>query len=135
MASEGPSADESHKAMSEESDCHAKMVEALKLLREDDAEGAVTLVRECAEVNDPRGLWALGLCFEHGVGVDEDREHAAQLYRESASQNSQLGSRLEKKLRKNGGRSQSLELNGERRDEMRCSFDVHITASDEWHRN
>ena len=112
MASEGH--DEGEKTLSASSDCHAKMAEALRLLQEDNPEGAVALVRQCAEEHDARGLWALGLCFEYGIGVDKDMEHAMQLYSESARQKNHVGSRFEKELRKNGGESQSLEMNGEK---------------------
>mgnify|MGYP002508241859 CR=1 FL=1 len=47
---------------------------------------ALELYRAAYDQHYPDGACTLGLCYESGVGVEEDKVRAVELYREAADQ-------------------------------------------------
>ena len=48
-----------------------------------DVDYAVTLLIERVKDKDTEAMWMLGLCYEFGMGCDQDIEEAQRLYEES----------------------------------------------------
>ena len=46
-----------------------------------DAEGAVALLEERVEDSDNQAMWMLGVCYEYGIGIEQNAERAEWLYR------------------------------------------------------
>ena len=63
-----------------------------------DEKGAVVLLEERVENKDVEAMWMLGLCYEYGMGCEQDIERAESLYDESSKGESVIG----KFLAKNG---------------------------------
>ena len=56
-----------------------------------DEEGAVALLEERVKDKDIEAMWMLGLCYEYGMGVEQDLERAEELYKESGDGESEIG--------------------------------------------
>ena len=56
-----------------------------------DKEGAVVLLEECAKDGDNEAKWMLGLCYEYGMGIEQDIERAALLYQQSSEGGNVVG--------------------------------------------
>ena len=56
-----------------------------------DKEGAVALLEERVKDKDVEAMWMLGLCYEYGMGVEQDLERAEELYEESSDGKSVIG--------------------------------------------
>ena len=56
-----------------------------------DEEGAIALLTERVKDDDPEAMWMLGICYEYGIGVDQDIERAEMLYRESKKSGNKIG--------------------------------------------
>ena len=56
-----------------------------------DEEGAVALLEERVKDKDVEAIWMLGLCYEYGMGCEQDIERAETLYGESRRGGSVLG--------------------------------------------
>ena len=69
---------------------------------EKDVKGAVVLLEECMKDKDPEAEWMLGLCYEYGMGIEQDIEHTELLY----GQSSEKGNVVGKFLLENGGRGE-----------------------------
>ncbi len=50
----------------------------------DDYREAFFWAKKAAEQENPEGIWALALCYEHGRGVEADKEAAVEWYRKGA---------------------------------------------------
>ena len=61
-----------------------------------DEEGAVALLEERVKDKDVEAMWMLGLCYEYGMGVEQDLERAEELYKESCAGESVIGEFLAK---------------------------------------
>ena len=48
-----------------------------------DEDGAVVLLLECVKDKDLDAMWMLGLCYEYGIGCEQDIKEAEKLYKES----------------------------------------------------
>ena len=59
-----------------------------------DQEGAVILLQELVKDNDIDAMWMLGLCFEFGMGCEQDFEQAELLYKNSSDKGSAAGELL-----------------------------------------
>ena len=56
-----------------------------------DAEGAVALLEERAKDGDNEAKWMLGLCYEYGMGIEQDIERAELLYQQSSEGGNVVG--------------------------------------------
>ena len=56
-----------------------------------DKEGAVALLEKRVKDKDVEAMWMLGLCYEYGMGVEQDLERAEELYKESCVGKSVIG--------------------------------------------
>ena len=56
-----------------------------------DEEGAVALLDECAKAGDSEAMWMLGLCYEYGIGIEQDIERAVLLYQQSSEGGNVVG--------------------------------------------
>ena len=56
-----------------------------------DSEGAVTLLKERAEREDDEAQWMLGICFEYGIGTEQDIDRAMLLYIKSSNADNAIG--------------------------------------------
>ena len=45
-----------------------------------DSEGAVLLLKERVKEDDDDAMWMLGLCYEYGIGIEQDISQAEELY-------------------------------------------------------
>ena len=59
-----------------------------------DEDGAVALLEERAEENVAEAMWMLGLCYEYGMGCEQDLERAESLYEQSSGSGSVTGTFL-----------------------------------------
>jgi len=59
-------------------------------------EEAVKLLQERVNEHNSDAMWMLGICYEFGIGTEQNLEQAESLYRQS-------GSRIGNRLLKNGG--------------------------------
>ena len=48
-----------------------------------DVEGAIAILKERANDGDCEAQWMLGLCYEHGIGIEQDFNQAEILYMKS----------------------------------------------------
>ena len=56
-----------------------------------DADGAVALLEERAKDRDSDAMWMLGVCYEYGIGVEQDVERAEMLYSQSCGEENAIG--------------------------------------------
>ena len=56
-----------------------------------DVEGAVALLKERRKDKDAEAMWMLGLCYEYGIGCEQDIEEAERLYKQSCEGGSVIG--------------------------------------------
>ena len=71
-----------------------------------DAEGAVKLLEEQVKNKDDRAMWMLGMCFEYGIGCEQDLSRAKELYKESSEAENEVGETLE--FQCNGGKEKTF---------------------------
>ena len=78
-----------------------------------DADSAVALLEELLKDNQLEAMWMLGLCYEYGLGTEQDIDRAKQLYtqidEESCDDENAL---LIKSFKKNDCCSGILEIEG-----------------------
>ena len=63
-----------------------------------DVEGAVVLLEGRVKDKDAEAMWMLGVCYEYGMGCEQDVERAEELYQQSRDS----GSVISKFLAENG---------------------------------
>ena len=56
-----------------------------------DEDGAVALLKECVGDKDSDAMWMLGLCYEYGMGCEQDIEEAEKLYKKSSDGGNAIG--------------------------------------------
>ena len=56
-----------------------------------DADGAVVLLEERVKDKDIEAMWMLGLCYEYGIGTEQDIKRAGSLYIQSRDGGSIVG--------------------------------------------
>ena len=56
-----------------------------------DEDGAVVLLEERVTEGDGDALWKLGVCYEFGMGIEQDVERAEALYRRSSERGNERG--------------------------------------------
>ena len=56
-----------------------------------DKNGAVAMLKECARAKDGDAMWMLGLCYEYGMGCEQDVEEAEKLYKRSSDGGNVIG--------------------------------------------
>ena len=56
-----------------------------------DVDKAVALLKERVEDEDADAMWLLGLCYEYGMGCEQDLEQAESLYERSRYRNNIIG--------------------------------------------
>lgn len=56
-----------------------------------DADFAVSLLEERAKDKDSEAQWMLGLCYEYGIGTEQDMDQALTLYRRSIRAKNPIG--------------------------------------------
>ena len=56
-----------------------------------DANKAVALLEERVKEDDAEAMWMLGLCFEYGMGTEQDIERAETLYQQSRDEENRIG--------------------------------------------
>ena len=49
-----------------------------------DVAGAIALLQERGKKKDPDAMWMLGLCYAHGLGIEQDLERTRKLYQQSS---------------------------------------------------
>ena len=64
-----------------------------------DVEGAVVLLEEQARKGDSEAMWMLGLCYEFGMGVEQNTDRADSLYQGSYERENVVGEFLRKNSR------------------------------------
>ena len=62
-----------------------------KLSCGDDAEGAIELLEDLVGNGNGEAEWILGLCYEYGIGTEQDAEHAVSLYHQSREAGNVVG--------------------------------------------
>ena len=65
---------------------------------EKDKDGAVILLKERVEDKDVEAMWMLGLCYEYGIGCEQDLKRAETLYGQCCDGGNVIG----KFLKENG---------------------------------
>ena len=56
-----------------------------------DVDEAVVLLKERVEDKDTEAMWLLGLCYEYGMGCEQDLEEAESLYKQSQDGENDVG--------------------------------------------
>ena len=56
-----------------------------------DEDGAVALLTECVKDKDSDAMWMLGLCYEYGMGCEQDKEEAERLYKQCCENGNAIG--------------------------------------------
>ena len=56
-----------------------------------DEDGAVALLKERVEYGDIDAMWMLGICYEYGIGIEQDIEQADKLYQQSGDGGNEIG--------------------------------------------
>ena len=56
-----------------------------------DKDGAVVLLKERVEDKDIEAMWMLGLCYEYGMGCEQDIEEAEKLYKQCCDNKNVIG--------------------------------------------
>ncbi len=56
-----------------------------------DVDEAVALLKEQVEDKDSEAMWMLGLCYEYGMGVEQDLEEAERLYKQCCDDGNVIG--------------------------------------------
>ena len=64
-----------------------------------DAKGAVALLEEKVKDKDAEAMWMLGVCYEFGIGIEQDIERASRLYNLSKAGWNKIGENLAKNVR------------------------------------
>ena len=64
-----------------------------------DEDGAVVLLEERVKDRDGDAMWMLGVCYEFGIGIEQDIERASRLYSESKDGGNEIGENLAKNVR------------------------------------
>ena len=59
-----------------------------------DEDYAVALLEERVKDKDEEAMWMLGLCYEYGMGCEQDLERAGKLYQDSSENGSVIGKLL-----------------------------------------
>ena len=60
-----------------------------------DEDQAVVLLEERVRDRDAEAMWMLGLCYEYGIGTEQDIERASSLYMKSSQQGNEMAKNLE----------------------------------------
>ena len=56
-----------------------------------DEDGAFVMLKECVKDKDSDAMWMLGLCYEYGMGCEQDVEEAEKLYKRSSDGGNAIG--------------------------------------------
>ena len=64
-----------------------------------DVNGAVALLEERVKEGDAEAMWMLGVCFEFGLGIEQDIERSSRLYGLSKDEGNEIGENLAKNVR------------------------------------
>ena len=56
-----------------------------------DVDGAVELLKERVEEEDTDAMWMLGLCYEYGMGCEQNIEEAEKLYKQCCDSGNAIG--------------------------------------------
>ena len=56
-----------------------------------DEDGAVALLEERVKEGDRDAMWMLGICYEFGIGIEQDIEQAEKLYQQSSDGGNEIG--------------------------------------------
>ena len=56
-----------------------------------DEDGAVALLQERVKEGDTDAMWMLGICYEFGIGIEQDIEQAEKLYQQSRYGGNEIG--------------------------------------------
>ena len=56
-----------------------------------DKDGAVELLEERVKDKDAEAMWMLGLCYEFGMGCEQDIEEAEKLYKQCRDKGNVIG--------------------------------------------
>ena len=56
-----------------------------------DEDGAVALLQERVKDRDTDAMWMLGICYEFGIGIEQDIEQAEKLYQQSSDGGNEIG--------------------------------------------
>ena len=56
-----------------------------------DEDGAVVLLEERVKDRDGDAMWMLGVCYEFGIGTEQDIERSDKLYEQSIRQRNEIG--------------------------------------------
>ena len=55
---------------------------------------AVDLLEDNVKEDDAEAMWMLGLCYEYGLGLEQDMERAKSLYQQSSWKENEIGKYL-----------------------------------------
>ena len=56
-----------------------------------DEDGAVALLEERVKDRDTDAMWMLGICYEFGIGTEQDIKQAEKLYQQSSDGGNEIG--------------------------------------------
>ena len=56
-----------------------------------DEDDAVVLLEERVKERDGDAMWMLGVCYEFGMGIEQDVERAEALYKQSSERGNEIG--------------------------------------------
>ena len=56
-----------------------------------DEDGAVALLEKRVKEGDTDAMWMLGICYEFGIGIEQDVEQAEKLYQQSRDGGNEIG--------------------------------------------
>ena len=56
-----------------------------------DEDGAVALLKERVKDGDTDAMWMLGICYEFGIGIEQNIEQAEKLYQQSGDGGNEIG--------------------------------------------
>ena len=60
----------------------------------DDGTEIVDILKPQTEKGDMEALWMLGICYEYGIGIEQNKKQAAALYEQSREKGSEVGTFL-----------------------------------------
>ena len=68
-----------------------------------DEDGAVALLEERVKEGDREAMWILGICYEFGLGTEQDLERAKKLYKQSSDGENEVGGLFDRHIENRRG--------------------------------
>ena len=90
-----------------------------------DVAGAIVLLEQRVKEGDGDAMWMLGLCYEFGIGVEQNEEQAESLYAQSCNAENEIGDFMV--WNSNYGRGTGLMNAGWKSLRHICQYEINIS--------